>query len=249
MPQSSHGCDRRGPRPPDGTGPREVRPTRRRGNTAHPTVPRDRAEPPRAARRRRARHRGRHRRGRRRRAGCRGTAPTSSWAVLEARDAIGGTWDLFRYPGIRSDSDMYTLGFPFRPWRGAVLDRDGGGDPRLRAATAHEHGVTERTTSASGSSGSSGARPTAAGRSPAAPGDGAGAAHRPLRLPRDRLLLLRVGARRRLPRPGRLRRRGRAPAGTGPRGCRSRAAASSSSAAAPPPSPCCRPSSTRAPRT
>ena len=44
--------------------------------------------------------------------------PGKSYAVLEARDAIGGTWDLFRYPGIRSDSDMYTLGFPFRPWPG-----------------------------------------------------------------------------------------------------------------------------------
>jgi monooxygenase len=44
--------------------------------------------------------------------------PDKSYCILEARDAIGGTWDLFRYPGIRSDSDMYTLGFPFRPWRG-----------------------------------------------------------------------------------------------------------------------------------
>lgn len=44
--------------------------------------------------------------------------PSFSYAVLEARDSIGGTWDLFRYPGIRSDSDMYTLGFPFRPWQG-----------------------------------------------------------------------------------------------------------------------------------
>jgi len=43
---------------------------------------------------------------------------TRSWAIFEGRDAIGGTWDLFRYPGIRSDSDMTTLGFPFRPWRG-----------------------------------------------------------------------------------------------------------------------------------
>src|SRR5687767_4004741 len=39
-----------------------------------------------------------------------------SWLILEARGAIGGTWDLFRYPGVRSDSDMYALGFPFRPW-------------------------------------------------------------------------------------------------------------------------------------
>ena len=44
--------------------------------------------------------------------------PGKTYAIFEARGAIGGTWDLFRYPGIRSDSDMYTLGFPFRPWRG-----------------------------------------------------------------------------------------------------------------------------------
>ena len=42
--------------------------------------------------------------------------PRKSYAILEARDSIGGTWDLFRYPGVRSDSDMHTLGFPFRPW-------------------------------------------------------------------------------------------------------------------------------------
>ena len=43
--------------------------------------------------------------------------PEKSFEILEARNDIGGTWDLFRYPGIRSDSDMYTLGFSFRPWR------------------------------------------------------------------------------------------------------------------------------------
>ena len=42
--------------------------------------------------------------------------PGTSFAIFEARDAIGGTWDLFRYPGVRSDSDMFTLGYPFRPW-------------------------------------------------------------------------------------------------------------------------------------
>src|SRR5262245_1170817 len=42
--------------------------------------------------------------------------PDKSFEILEARDAIGGTWDLFRYPGIRSDSDMFTLGYPFHPW-------------------------------------------------------------------------------------------------------------------------------------
>jgi monooxygenase len=44
-------------------------------------------------------------------------APGVSYAILEARAAIGGTWDLFRYPGVRSDSDMFTLSYPFRPWR------------------------------------------------------------------------------------------------------------------------------------
>ena len=42
--------------------------------------------------------------------------PSYSYTILEARDAIGGTWDLFRYPGIRSDSDLHTFGFPWRPW-------------------------------------------------------------------------------------------------------------------------------------
>ena len=42
--------------------------------------------------------------------------PEKSYAILEGRDTIGGTWDLFKYPGIRSDSDMYTLGFSFFPF-------------------------------------------------------------------------------------------------------------------------------------
>ncbi|MFB1035066.1 MAG: FAD-dependent oxidoreductase, partial [Sinobacterium sp.] len=44
---------------------------------------------------------------------------TKSYAVIEARSDVGGTWDLFRYPGIRSDSDMFTFGFNFKPWRSA----------------------------------------------------------------------------------------------------------------------------------
>jgi monooxygenase len=43
-------------------------------------------------------------------------APTKKFAIIEGRDNLGGTWDLFRYPGIRSDSDMYTLGYGFKPW-------------------------------------------------------------------------------------------------------------------------------------
>ena len=46
-------------------------------------------------------------------------APNKSYAILESRGAMGGTWDLFRYPGIRSDSEMYTFGFAFRPWTDA----------------------------------------------------------------------------------------------------------------------------------
>src|SRR5271165_2219401 len=51
--------------------------------------------------------------------------PGKTYAILEARDSIGGTWELVRYPGIRSDSDMYTLGYSFRPWEGAKSIADG----------------------------------------------------------------------------------------------------------------------------
>ena len=66
--------------------------------------------------------------------GCRGSAPviacrpnarTAVTLILEARDTIGGTWDLFRYPGVRSDSDMFTLGYPFRPWTRPQAIADG----------------------------------------------------------------------------------------------------------------------------
>lgn len=52
--------------------------------------------------------------------------PDKSFAILEGRDAIGGTWDLFRYPGIRSDSDMYTLGYNFKPWLQNQVIANGG---------------------------------------------------------------------------------------------------------------------------
>ncbi|WP_250545472.1 alpha/beta fold hydrolase [Paenarthrobacter sp. DKR-5] len=51
--------------------------------------------------------------------------PGKTFTILESREAVGGTWDLFRYPGIRSDSDMYTLGYSFRPWSGAKAIADG----------------------------------------------------------------------------------------------------------------------------
>ena len=51
--------------------------------------------------------------------------PTKTYAILEGREAIGGTWDLFRYPGVRSDSDMHTLGYRFKPWTEAKAIADG----------------------------------------------------------------------------------------------------------------------------
>ena len=51
--------------------------------------------------------------------------PDRDFILLERRDAIGGTWDLFRYPGIRSDSDMHTLGFSFKPWMAEKSIADG----------------------------------------------------------------------------------------------------------------------------
>ncbi len=67
--------------------------------------------------------------------------PEKTYAILEARNSIGGTWDLFRYPGIRSDSDMYTLGYAFRPWEEAKAIADGPSILRYIRTTAREHGV------------------------------------------------------------------------------------------------------------
>jgi cation diffusion facilitator CzcD-associated flavoprotein CzcO len=70
--------------------------------------------------------------------------PGSSYAILEAREAIGGTWDLFRYPGIRSDSDMFTLGYSFKPWDDAQAIADGPSIREYIRETAREHGVDRR---------------------------------------------------------------------------------------------------------
>ena len=67
--------------------------------------------------------------------------PNRSYAILEARDSIGGTWDLFRYPGIRSDSDMYTLGYSFRPWTGAKAIADGPSILEYVRQTARDSGI------------------------------------------------------------------------------------------------------------
>jgi len=67
--------------------------------------------------------------------------PQKSYAILEGRDAIGGTWDLFRYPGIRSDSDMYTLGYSFKPWREAKAIADGPSIRKYVRETASDNGI------------------------------------------------------------------------------------------------------------
>ena len=70
--------------------------------------------------------------------------PEKRVLILEQRGAIGGTWDLFRYPGIRSDSDMFTLGYPFRPWTSERGIADGTSIREYIQATAREEGIEER---------------------------------------------------------------------------------------------------------
>jgi cation diffusion facilitator CzcD-associated flavoprotein CzcO len=72
--------------------------------------------------------------------------PSRSYRILERRTAIGGTWDLFRYPGVRSDSDMYTFGFNFRPWLDTKVLADGTSIRDYVNATADEYGVREHIT-------------------------------------------------------------------------------------------------------
>jgi monooxygenase len=79
-------------------------------------------------------------------AGCRlqEKCPNKTFAIVEARGEIGGTWDLFRYPGIRSDSDMFTLCYPFRPWSRAQAIVDGSSILDYVRETAREHGLDQK---------------------------------------------------------------------------------------------------------
>lgn len=70
--------------------------------------------------------------------------PNKSFAILERRQSIGGTWDLFKYPGIRSDSDMFTFGFNFKPWTEPKVLADGGSIKGYVTETADEYGVTDK---------------------------------------------------------------------------------------------------------
>ena len=67
--------------------------------------------------------------------------PSKSYIILESRDTLGGTWDLFRYPGIRSDSDMHTLGYNFKPWREAKAIADGKSILKYVRETAEENQI------------------------------------------------------------------------------------------------------------
>ena len=67
--------------------------------------------------------------------------PGKSYVILEGRDAIGGTWDLFRFPGIRSDSDMHTLGYNFKPWRESKAIADGPSILKYIKETAAEEDI------------------------------------------------------------------------------------------------------------
>ena len=70
--------------------------------------------------------------------------PAKSYAILDGRSAIGGTWDLFRYPGVRSDSEMHTLGYKFRPWRDRKAIADGSSIRNYIAETAQEFGIDRK---------------------------------------------------------------------------------------------------------
>jgi monooxygenase len=70
--------------------------------------------------------------------------PSKTFTMLEARTSIGGTWDLFRYPGVRSDSDMYTLGFSFRPWKNKKAIASGQEIHEYLSDTVKAHGLTDK---------------------------------------------------------------------------------------------------------
>ncbi len=121
--------------------------------------------------------------------------PTKSYAILEGREASGGTWDLFRYPGVRSDSDMYTLGYRFRPWKDAKAIADGPAILDYIREVASDHGIDARIRYQHRWCAPRGRRPTRNGpsRSSAGPNAIAGTLHLQLPVDVQRLLPHRVG--------------------------------------------------------
>jgi monooxygenase len=72
------------------------------------------------------------------------SCPKKTYAILEGRESLGGTWDFFRYPGLRSDSDMFTLGFPFRPWTNPKAIADGASILAYLNETAEAYGIDRK---------------------------------------------------------------------------------------------------------
>ncbi len=90
--------------------------------------------------------------------------PGKRVAILERRNAIGGTWDLFRYPGVRSDSDILTYGFSFRPWTRTAIFADGPSIKDYLSETARDFGIDKKFSSGCGSRSVSGRAPNRPGR-------------------------------------------------------------------------------------
>jgi len=70
--------------------------------------------------------------------------PGNRYTILESRNSIGGTWDLFRYPGIRSDSDLYTFAFPWRPWSEQTSIAEGGAIRKYIEESAELYGIDHK---------------------------------------------------------------------------------------------------------
>ena len=138
--------------------------------------------------------------------------PGTSYVILERREQIGGTWDLFRYPGVRSDSSIFTLCFPYEPWTRKEGVADGVHIREYLNTTAHKYGIDQHirfnTHVRSADWDSSTDTWTVTAEHDGARKD----LPRPLRLLRVRLLQLRRGLHPGLPRPRRVRRHRRSSA-------------------------------------
>ena len=73
--------------------------------------------------------------------------PSYTYTILESRAAVGGTWDLLRYPGIRSDSDLHTFGFPWRPWTAQQAIADGTSIRNYVKESAEQYGIDKQVIS------------------------------------------------------------------------------------------------------